>query len=76
MKKRKWVKVRVEWWVSWAILYITLGAHAQRGYIMGLTVCVSVTALCGEGSSAAGIGSTTLLTTVSALLFAVYTAFM
>ena len=36
----------------------------------------AITALCGEGSSAAGIGSTTLLTTVSALLFAVYTAFM
>ena len=40
----------------------------------------SITAVCGEGSSegssAAGIGSTTLLTTVSALLFAVYTAFM
>ena len=35
-----------------------------------------ITALCGGGSSAAGIGSTTLLTTVSALLFAVYTAFM
>jgi hypothetical protein len=36
----------------------------------------AITAVCGEGSSAAGIGSTTLLTTVSALLFAVYTAFM
>ena len=35
-----------------------------------------ITAVCGEGSNAAGIGSTTLLTTVSALLFAVYTAFM
>ncbi|CAI7996933.1 hypothetical protein GBAR_LOCUS1999 [Geodia barretti] len=38
----------------------------------------SITAVCGDvgGSSAAGIGSTTLLTTVSALLFAVYTAIM
>jgi hypothetical protein len=38
----------------------------------------SITAVCGGGggSSAAEIGSTTLLTTVSALLFAVYTAFM
>ena len=53
-----------------------LGAGAQ-------TYKDSITAVCGDGggssaagSSAAGIGSTTLLTTVSALLFAVYTAFM